>query len=353
LTFDPHHYVPVLKVKPGEKRALRAVESSHRPRITPLLEIVERKADRAVDAHLNTAFKGLADSIASYSRCFLDARELEDDGPEAAEEVFQRASSAGIVFTPVTGISRTVDLGAALGHHDNGIALRLTREELERGNLSEDLRAFLSLYGLRPEGTDLIIDLGPVDEMIVDGVAALTTAFLAAVPHHQRWRTLTVSACAFPKSMGVVTRDSHSLVERAEWIAWRDHLHARRNSLVRLPAFSDCAIQHPTGVEDFDFRTMQVSASIRYALSEAWLLVKGHSTRITRPGHQFPDLATRLVYGHLRTEFAGPAHCEGCRSIKAAANLAEGFGSAEVWRRLGTIHHIAMVMQGLASLPWP
>ena len=175
-----------------------------------------------------------------------------------------------------------------------------------------------------------------------------------AVPDHQRWRTLTVSASAFPKSMGVVARDSHSHVERAEWIAWRDHLHARRNSLVRPPAFSDCAVQHRTGVEGFDFRTMPVSASIRYALPDSWLLVKGHSTRITRPGVQFPDLATRLVYGQqLRTEFAGPAHCEGCKSMKAAADRAGGFGSATVWRRLGTIHHISMVMQGLASLPWP
>ncbi len=354
MTFGAHHYVPVLKVKRGEKQALRDVQPSLRRRIAPLLEIVERKADKAVDAHLNTAFNGLADCVASYSKCFLDARELKDDGPTAAADVFRRASSAGIVFTPVTGISRIVDLNAALGHQANGIALRLTREEFERGDLAKELRAFLRIYGLRPEETDLIIDLGPVDEMIVDGVAALTSAFLDDVPHHQRWRTLTVSACAFPLSMGVVARDSHSFVERAEWIAWRDQLHARRNSLERLPAYSDCAIQHPTGVEDFDPRTMQVSASIRYALPEAWLLVKGHSTRITPPGVQFPDLATRLVYGRrLRTEFAGPAHCEGCKSMKAAADRAGRFGSAEVWRRLGTIHHISMVMQGLASRPWP
>ena len=38
------------------------------------------------------------------------------------------------------------------------------------------------------------------------------------------------------------------------------------------PTFSDCAIQHPVGVEGFNPRTMQVSASVRYALPDQWLL---------------------------------------------------------------------------------
>ena len=97
---------------------------------------------------------------------------------------------------------------------------------------------------------------------------------------------------------------------------------------------------------------MQVSAAIRYTLSDDWLIIKGESTRFTLPGAQFPALATRLVYGHLRGYFAGPNHCDGCASMKAAADGASRFGSAEVWRRLGTIHHISMVMQGLGSLPW-
>lgn len=355
MTFTAQHYVPVLKVKRGEKKALSLVPPVLRARITPLLEFVERKPDKTatVGDHLDNAFKGLAASVTSYPRCFLDAREIAPDGPATAMDVFRRAETAGIVFTPVTGISRIADVAAALGHQQHGLALRLTREEFESGDLNGSLRAFMTQHGLMPEETDLIIDLGAVDEMIVDGVAALTAAFLSDIPDHTRWRTFTISACAFPMSMGVVARNSHSHVERAEWMAWRDHLHARRSGLVRLPTFSDCVIQYPKGVEDFDYRTMQVSASIRYAMPDDWLLIKGESTRVTRPGVQFPALATKLVYGQLRSSFAGPTHCEGCKSIKAAADQAGGFGSAEAWRRLGTIHHISLVMQGLGALSWP
>ena len=42
MGFSPDHYVPVLKVKRGEMKALRLISSSIRERITPLLEIVQR-----------------------------------------------------------------------------------------------------------------------------------------------------------------------------------------------------------------------------------------------------------------------------------------------------------------------
>lgn len=123
--------------------------------------------------------------------------------------------------------------------------------------------------------------------------------------------------------------------------------------LVRLPTYSDGAIQHPRGVEGFDPRRMQVSASVRYTVPEYWLLIKGESTRFNPPSRQFPALATQLVYGHLRLHYQGAEHCEGCASTKAAADGAVGLGSAEVWRRLGTIHHITMVVKELEALPWP
>ena len=57
MTFGPDHYVPVLKVKRGERKALQRVSSIHQSRITPLLEIVK----------LDTAFTDLAEAVRPYS----------------------------------------------------------------------------------------------------------------------------------------------------------------------------------------------------------------------------------------------------------------------------------------------
>lgn len=355
MSFGPLHYVPVLKVKRGEKQALTLISPELVPRITPLLEVVERNESKAptLEHHLGTTFAKLAESVARYSRCFLDAREIAPDGRSAAAAVFERAAAEGIVFTPVTGITRSFDVEPALRHRAHGFALRLTRDEFEERSLPRLLDAFTRDHGLRREDIDLIVDLGAVDDMVTPGVRALTDAFLSAVPDHAAWRTLTLSACAFPLSMGGIDRHSYDLVERADWLAWRNGLRARRNDLVRLPTYSDCAIQHPAGVEGFDPRYMAVSAAIRYTLEEDWLLIKGESSRRTLPSVQFPRLATQLVYGHLRDHFAGESHCAGCASIKRAADGAPKLGSAEVWRRLGTIHHITRVAEEVEALREP
>jgi len=352
MNFDAHHYVPFLKVKRGEKAALSLLPTSVRAKVTPLLEIVER-TKKPLNGHLDNAFRGLANAVSGFDRCFIDTRELAADGPAAASEVYRRATSDGISFTPVTGILGRADVEAALGYRTRGLALRLRREEFDSGNLGAGIRAFLDRYGLAPEDIDLIIDLGAVDDMVAVGIEAFAEAFLADVPDHTRWRTFTLSACAFPPGMGGIDRHSHDFVERADWLAWRNGLHARQTTLSRLPSYSDGAIQHPMGVEGFDPLTMQASASVRYTASDSWLLIKGESTRRTPPSTQFPLLATQLVYGSLQPHYYGTNHCSGCASMKNAADGEGRFGSLEAWRRLGTIHHITTVVQDLGTLPWP
>ena len=349
--FGPRHYIPVLKVKRGEKKALASISHGLRQHIVPLLEIVERTTAPTVDQHLTTSFRDLASSLHGYARCLLDVREIKADGRTGADKAFSLAFAEGISFTPVTGISRTADVASALAHcSNNGIGIRLTRSEFEGGRLPADLNTFLSASGLTPDHVDLIVDIGDVSDLITAGVMALTQAFLTSVPNKGLWKTLTVTGSAFPESMGVVSRNSSKKIARSEWLAWRNGLFARRDKLERLPTFSDCAIQHPAGVENFDPRIMQASAAIRYASGDDWLLIKGEGTKVNRPSNQFPHLATRLVYGQLQNDFAGSSHCEGCRMAKASADGGTGLGSPEVWRRIGTSHHITTVVQDVLAL---
>ncbi len=137
MKFGPNHYVPVLKIKRGEKAALRTVSRAVQSRTTPLLEIVERKAlagkpPPKLANHLVNAFTKLDAAVAPYKRYFLDCREIAPDGASAAADLFKRAAAIKTPFTPVTGISRTADVKAALAHRNNGTAIRLTRTEYEK-----------------------------------------------------------------------------------------------------------------------------------------------------------------------------------------------------------------------------
>lgn len=343
-------YVPVLKVKRGEKKALSLLPMAARKRVVPILDIVENPSNRPLVEHLGTAFRGLPSSLVGYPRCFIDVREIEDDDPSATDMVLKRAQAEGMRASPVTGITRTNGVAAALAYSAHGLGLRLLRCEFERGNLAFALQSFLGQHGLVPERIDLILDLGAVSDMIAHGISTLTRAFLADIPELTRWRTVSIVACAFPMSMRGVGRHTYKEVDRSEWLSWRDDIHPYQQVCGRTLVFGDYVIQHPAGVENFDPRTMPVSATIRYALDDAWILIKGQSTRVVSARDQFPALATKLVYGRLRARYQGSQHCPGCNWIKAAADGGANLGSPEVWRRLGTIHHICQTLDGLDAL---
>lgn len=354
MSFDETRYIPVLKMKTGEKEALPRLAPTVQARITPLFEVVERDPEKKATPpeHIDTAFKKFQPAIEKLRSYFLDCREVELDGPETALDVFRRAADLGTAFVPVTGITRSVDIEAALAHRTSGLALRLTVEEFEKGSVQNELLSFVKTLGVPREVIDLIVDLGAVDDMVLPGVQNLAMTFLNDIPDPSSWRTLTMSASAFPPGMGGLESRSHDLIDRLDWAAWRDGIRAD-GSFPRVPSYSDGVIQHPRGVEGVDWRTRHISASVRYTTGDQWLRIKGVSTKAELPSDQFPDLATNLVYGQLSTHFAGASHCDGCFGMRCAADGADGYGGLTKWRTLGTIHHITHVIEQLDALSAP
>lgn len=353
MRFGSDHYVPVLKLKRGEKQALSTLPAGIASRVTPLFEVVEMKPEDTLEPHLKRSFAKLPEAVTACAPYFLDVRELEPAGASGAKRAFGKATQVGVPFVPVTGLSRTADASAALHAATDGIAIRLTREEFEAGRVPRDLLSFVASHGLSPSHTDLLVDLGLLNQMVPAGVQQMISQVLPRIPAPTKWRTLTLLGFAFPKSMGVAAANSVTLVDRVEWIAWLNACYARRGLLPRLPAFGDGVIQHPSGVEGFDPRIMNVSATIRYALDDKWALIKGISTGRALPSLQFPQLASKLVSGGASSIFCGAGHCPSCAEIASAASGAAGYGSAEKWRRLGTGHHIARTVNQLRGLTWP
>lgn len=352
VNFGPDHYVPVLKIKRAEKAALADLGFNHPRGVTPLLEVVVRKTEKSLQDHINTAFDKLAQSVTKLMPCFLDTRELAPDGDAVSMEVFKRARAEGIDFVPVVGLMRPVGNAAALKYRENGVALRITRQEMEAGRLANAIQGFLQANALKEHDVDLIMDMGYVGDMISVGVSLLAHSFLQAIPNRPAWRTFTLSGCAFPSSMGRVGRNAHLLVDRSEWVCWKG-LYNQRANLDRLPTFGDCAIQHPDGVEGFNPRTMAASAAARYTTGDYWLLVKGESTKVKKSSVQFPKIAKTIVTNQHGSYFMGSQHCTGCRMIDDAANGAPKLGSLEKWRLIGSIHHVTTVVKDLSALRWP
>jgi hypothetical protein len=260
----------VLKAKEGEKTALEMLDTVTVAEIWPLFEIVKMKEDQPdLGHHLRKAFQGLRRATRRSPVYLLDTHEIAPAGREGARAAFQAAITLGVPFIPVTGLSRKADVEEAItAATGRGLAIRLIRSEFERGIVPARLLSFLEHNRIAPADVHLIVDVGAVDEVLPEGVETMIGQFLPLVPLVSEWRTLTVVASAFPKSMGVAEPKSETFVERADWKGWLRACFERRDSLPRLPTYGDGGVQHPSGVEGFDPKVMPVSATIRYTLED-------------------------------------------------------------------------------------
>lgn len=83
--FNESHYVPIIKWKRGEQKALELLDSKYKKKFTPLIEIVpipydfaEERPSKTVDEHLKDIGKQLSNSWGNNMPIFLDLYWLDD-----------------------------------------------------------------------------------------------------------------------------------------------------------------------------------------------------------------------------------------------------------------------------------
>jgi hypothetical protein len=114
----------------------------------------------------------------------------------------------------------------------------------------------------------------------------------------------------------------------------------------RLPAYGDYIIAHP-GLPPEGQATILVQ--LRYSIPNEFMIWKGKNAIKTPNGFaQFLSICTDLVG---RPEFRGAAFSFGDQEIQGKAANGGSPGNAEIWRKIGTNHHIETVLDQIANLP--
>lgn len=195
------------------------------------------------------------------------------------------------------------------------------------------------------QDVDLIYDLTFI-EMTTSQAYRLAVPVLQDLAAVGEWRTLTICGTSFPESMKGYKTGEVSAAERKEWALWKRLL--TNDNLSRLPSFGDYAIQHPDPI-DFDPAIMQSSATIRYALEDEWLFVRGYGLKARGRGgyKQYKGLSAQL---REMEEYYGKDHCHGCTRIDEIADRDEKHGNQSTWRQIGTCHHITVTAEAIDRL---
>lgn len=355
--FGERHYVPVLKWKRGEQKALELLDPKWKTRCTPLIEVMPVPWDHAndcpaknVEEHLRNIGEQIigawsADNPVFLDLCWLDPSERMHDGSHPLDYVMNGCRSKSARAIPVTGLERDAQYQEAVkrAYREDGFGVCLRLEDADFLNL-DSIPSFLGNLEITPQFTDLVVDF----KYVISGderknVLSIITV-LNSMPYIEDWRTLTICASAFPENLGSISPSSTDIIVRSEWIIWNE-LRNLKGRIKRLPTFGDYAIAGPSYV-DIDPRIMQMSANIRYTVEDAYLIFKGKT--IKKHGwEQIHNMCDDLVND---ARYCGKDFCYGDNYIHECACRAGSTGNAETWRRAGTNHHLTFVSTKIASL---
>jgi hypothetical protein len=352
-------YVPILKGKNGEYGALESMSPEEKEQITPLIEIPPIPWDhtnsipaKTIDQHFSKVDGKFEKSWGSDELFFVDLmwigeRERMSNGTHPLAHLFSKIRLRASKAVPVTGLVRGDAYQEAcreiVRDDKRGLCLRLQKDDFEEGgSLEPAITNLLGLLRISQAETDLLLDLGSLHTENGEEPSIDVASLVKSIPSIKKWRSFVLAATGFPVDLIGLPPSEMSTVWRSEWTLWRNV--AADHRIARTPIFADYAIAHPQPPE-VDPRVMRPSASIRYTTEDTWLILKGKNLK-NYGYQQFHDVSKSLVKS---AAYSGPQFSWGDRYISDCAKGRASCGNLTTWRRVGTSHHIAYVVQQIAN----
>jgi hypothetical protein len=355
LRYGHDHYVPVLRWKAAEVGALSKLSKEVRDGITPLMELCPsaftpkksraKGGTRTLDPEDIAATKVTELAVAvGRNPVFVDLQHLPNslicaNGKHIWDAIRQQGLTSGLNVVPVTGFFRKgmgfqTEVATANLVFGQGIAVRLSKDDLDRRSFAKELFDLLKILRVQPPQVDLVLDFKFLDEASTDPVILLDR-----IPMIASWRTLTILAGAFPVDLSSLRANNTYVLPRYEWDVWKRTVERRGGREQRLPTFGDYTIQHTVYREPVEF--LHVSASIRYATENSWVIMRGEWIgKATGSGSaQYAAEAQLLIE---RPEYCGEDFSFGDGFIASKARNGSKPGNPMQWLLAGINHHITL-----------
>lgn len=364
--FGFKHYVPILKWKRAEQNALGGLTDEQKGDITPLLQFVMPKPESldSPQRQFDFVMKKFREKMPDLTKqilkswgfrpIFFDVSLLYTTPlkAECVQAVMASAHDVGMIMIPVLHLDDDLELREvtrlSARKYSSGICLRLIPHDLgDIAPLNKEIESFLEWSGFAEPDIDLLVDTKEIRE---DGSYAAYVSASQRVHNLSRWRTFIFASGAFPEDLMRYKIDDENLVPRVDWKNWLNQL--RGGSKARKPTFADYTIQHPIYKETSQF--FHPTTSIRYTLSDAWLIMKGRKQKFEL------YLANAKLLADDRGRFFGDRFSYGDKYIAEKAKHyalyiknpeIKGTGSTESWLTASINHHVALTAHQIANLP--
>lgn len=350
-------YVPILKAKPNELKALDKTTDIRVGKIVPLLEVPN--PNTTAKYYTNEEFPKLSyvDKISNQIAKVMEGKKVYIDGneffdstyTETGEHVYlslhEKLTLAGVNTVPVVGIDRWVisDYRKSIMDVDsNGeYLIRIDKDMIEDSYDEEyftgQFEEVLSDLKALPKNCGVLVDLGDVcnssiDEIIndVNNVLNLLSSF--GFSYH------ILAGCSIPSSINeaVSKKDSSAIVIRKEMVVWKA---IYESNVIENLIFGDYCVRGPNSATSGIFP--DVNGKIRYTIDDAYFISRGHSQREVDKWGQMRDVSKRVIESGY---FVGREYSWADDYIYQCYKGTLPTGGAGTWIGVDTNHHLAYVV---------
>ncbi|MQA35940.1 beta family protein [Modestobacter roseus] len=333
---DSTSYVAILKCKQAELHAVAATVS---PNLVPLFEVRDPEANAR---SIVRAWQLSGQDI------WVHPLNLDGFDPTTwvgkISNAFSLLRSGNVSAVPVVtidddaGVLSTMATVAATD--SRGVVLRLEAEDVlttSAAGLAAEVSGVMSALSVTESEVDLVLDVGLVRDSTASRIATAESA-LRSVPNLTGWRSCTVAFSAFPESVGDVVQ-KNSVVQVA-----RNDAQAYRALVARGPGRELTYGDYAVGVPTYADIAWSPIPSIRYTTDDTWAVHRAESR--TNPSPQYVALAGDLV---REPYFRGSGYSSGDAYLEAVASGVDGPGNATTYLRSAISHHLAVVLDRLAT----
>lgn len=326
-------YVPILKWKQGEQGALKELDDSIKDKIIPLIEITP---DFEV-----TKFE---DSLSNWDNRYFYFDVLqevyEEKGGEIYFELLNQCDPEYVI--PVVFLSDDEEaIKEAWDYSSNGIAIRITSDDLDE--LEENISKITKYIDIND--VDLIIDLKDINENNFSEKKIVARALFQSIPDINLYRRIILSSSAFPQYLSGISRYKIYQFKRYDYQLWEFVKKQSAKHNINL-IYSDYCISAPGYFEYKPY--MKLSHNLRYTSEDSFIIIKGET--IKKGGLDSENVIQSCKMLINDESYSGKDYSWGDNYIYTRCNDdVKNFGNLSTWRKVGTNHHITIVINQLSN----
>jgi len=339
------YYVPILKSKPAEIWVWTNASATVLAASRVLFELVP--TDTKTSSVLNFANR-LTRNYPGGQIITVDC-DYFGQGSRVVTDISQELHKRNVYERPVLRLSDTPailgQIRQACALHGQGACLRLgsDTQDPDPNVAVQDVANTIASVGLNTSQVDLIIDFKVIDSTRdVIRCVPLALGMLAWATTCGTWRSITLASGAFPRTVSNLALGLATGLDRFDAMLFT---RVTQGNPVITPDFGDYSINYPI------FGPTPPRApnpNLRYTDGLQWQIER--EKRILPGNNSFYTLCQRVVQAQY---WAGSGYSAGDAEIERCSRSTGSPGSATNWLSFGGSHHMAHVVDRLATLGVP